>query len=175
MRMGKPIVIIAMLLVLFMTVAAASGEEKAAASNAKKVEAQPAAKAAVKTKVRPSEPIVLTTKEAYLLNVTGTVQVKFKELRAVGLISRNTKETKLTSQTELRVLDGKAVIKAGELRLYLNKQDRVALVIDDKVLESEVTVPEGYPHAVTVRTGIIKEKLEASHTLTTPIDKKPKL
>jgi len=171
MGIGKLSLIMAALFVFLIATETTLCEEKAPAQPSEKAAVQAVEKPAAEAKAKPSKPIVLKAEEAYLFDVTGSVELKIQDTHTVGIISKSSKGTKLRSGSLLRIMDGKAVIKAGALRLYLEKEDLIDVVIDSKVVQPTLTVPAGYPRAVTVRTGIIKEKLEPSHIISAPVDK----
>ena len=115
-----------------------------------------------------SEPLVLKAKAAYLFNVIGKVQIRLENGETPIDLAKGAGKTKLQSGSRLQVVEGKAVIVAGPLRIYLVKGDEVAIVLDYMVVRTCIEVPAGYPRAVTLRDGIVKEKVEPSGTYFAP-------
>ena len=111
-----------------------------------------------------SGPVVLTVRAAYLFNVTGSAELRINDADGTtGIVARGPGRTRLQSG-RLRVAEGKAVITAGRMRIYLEKGDEVELVIDNKVVCQHIVVPAGYPRPLILRNGNVKQKIEPSGT-----------
>ena len=115
-----------------------------------------------------SKPLVLKARAAYLYNMTGKIQIRFKDGVTAAELSKGAGKTRLQSGSRLQVIEGKAVILAGPLRIYLEKGDAVDSIIDYMVVRACIEVPAGYPRGITLRDGIVKEKVEASRTYFAP-------
>jgi hypothetical protein len=118
--------------------------------------------------LEPSKPIKVTGADVYLRNISKTAQLQVEGKSDTVSLDSSTGSTRLGPESIVRITDGKAVVTAGRLRVYLVKGDRLRVIKDRKVVRPMVSVPEGYHRLVTVRAGLRVQKVKPSKTLFAP-------
>lgn len=115
-----------------------------------------------------AKPIELVGADVYLRKLTGTAELKVEGKSEAVSLDSSTGSTRLSSESVVRVTEGRAVVTAGELRLYLVKGDTLRVIKDMKVVRPMVSVPKGYHRSVAVRVGLLKLKVKPSGSVFAP-------